>query len=95
MGQILFLINIIKKRLQHRCFTVNIAKFLGTSILKNICKRLLLHLTDFSEQLVFREAVFQNSLSNTFISNFYSTFVSLNTLISPNSFNTYRDSQAE
>ena len=48
--------NFIKKRLQHRCVPVNIAKFLGTPILKNIakflrtpilkniCGRLLLHL---------------------------------------------------
>ena len=34
--------NFIKKRLQHRCFPVNVAKFLRTSILKNICERLLL-----------------------------------------------------
>ena len=32
----------IKERLQHRYFPVNIAKFLRTPILKNICKRLLL-----------------------------------------------------
>ena len=30
----------IKKRLQHRCFPVNFAKFLRTPILKNICKQL-------------------------------------------------------
>ena len=35
--------NFIKKRLQHRCFQVNIAKFLRTPIFKNICKRLLLY----------------------------------------------------
>ena len=35
--------NFIKKRLQHRCFAVNIAKFLRTLILKKICERLLLH----------------------------------------------------
>ena len=29
-------------QLQRRCFPVNIAKFLGTSILKKICERLLL-----------------------------------------------------
>ena len=29
------------KRLQHRCFPVYIANFLRTSILKNICQRLL------------------------------------------------------
>ena len=34
--QINFLINFIKKRLQHRCFSVNIDKFLITPILKNI-----------------------------------------------------------
>ena len=33
---------LLKKRLQHRCFPVNIAKFLRTPTLKNICKRLLL-----------------------------------------------------
>ena len=47
---------------------MKIAKFLWTVILKNTCKRLRLHLTDFSEQLVFREAIFQNNLSNIFIS---------------------------
>ena len=34
--------NFIKKRLQHRCFSVNIAKYLRTPILKNFCKWLLL-----------------------------------------------------
>ena len=36
----LFLIKFIKKNLQHRCFPVNIARFLRASILWNICKRL-------------------------------------------------------
>ena len=35
--------NVIKKRLQHSYFAVNIAKFLRASILKNICERLFLH----------------------------------------------------
>ena len=34
--------NAIKKRLQHRCFSVKFAKFLRAPILKNICERLLL-----------------------------------------------------
>ena len=34
--------NLIKKKLQNRCFPMNIAKFLGTPILKNICERLFL-----------------------------------------------------
>ena len=33
--------NFIKNRIQHKCFLVKFAKFLGTSILKNICERLL------------------------------------------------------
>ena len=37
--------NFIKKRLQWRCFPANIVDFSKTPILKNICKRLLLHLT--------------------------------------------------
>ena len=36
--------NFIKRRLQHSCFAVNIAKFLRTLILKNICKRLFLYI---------------------------------------------------
>ena len=34
--------NFIKKRLQHWCFPMNIAKFLRTLILKKICEQLLL-----------------------------------------------------
>ena len=33
----------IRKRLQHRCFHVNIAKYLRTPILMNICQQLLLN----------------------------------------------------
>ena len=35
--------NFIKKRLQHRCFLANNAKFLRTPILKKFCERLLLY----------------------------------------------------
>ena len=35
--------NFIKKRLQRRCFPVNIPKFSRTPILKKICEQLLLH----------------------------------------------------
>ena len=34
--------NLIEKRLQHRCFPVNIENFLRTPITKNICEQLLL-----------------------------------------------------
>ena len=43
----LFLIKIIKKRLQHRCFPVKFADFLTTTISKNICKRLLLSISKY------------------------------------------------
>ena len=36
-------VQLFKKRLQHSCFPVNVAKFLRTHILKNRCKRLLLN----------------------------------------------------
>ena len=36
-------LNFIKNKLQHRCFPVNIAKFLKTPILKDISERLLLN----------------------------------------------------
>ena len=36
--------NFLKKWLQHRCFPVNIAKFLRTLILMKICEQLLLKL---------------------------------------------------
>ena len=85
--------NFIKKRLKHWCFPLNIEKFLGTAILKNICERLLLHLTDFSEQLVCRQAIFQNVLFLTYY--FYFAFVSFNTFISLSNFIAYRDSQAK
>ena len=39
--------NFIKKRLQHRCFSMNIAKFLRTTILKNNSERLLLFYSIF------------------------------------------------
>ena len=44
--------NIIKERLQRRCFPVNIAKSLGATILKIICKWLLLPLEVFCKEFV-------------------------------------------
>ena len=44
--------NFIKKRLQHGCFPVNIAKSLKAAILKIICKRLLLPLELFCKEFV-------------------------------------------
>ena len=38
--------SLLTKRLQDRCFHVDIAKFLKTSILKDICERLLLNFVD-------------------------------------------------
>ena len=41
--------NFIRKRLQHRCFPVKFAKFLGRTILKNICECLLLPFLGFTK----------------------------------------------
>ena len=41
---------VIQKRFQHRCFPVNIAKFLRTPILKNICEWLLLVILESLDQ---------------------------------------------
>ena len=38
--------NFIKEKLQRRCFPVKFVKFLETSVLKNICERLLLEMFD-------------------------------------------------
>ena len=59
--------NLIQKRLQHRCFSVNIAKSLKKTILKNICKRLLLYETGKKwswNKPVLKCGVSQESLSN-------------------------------
>ena len=45
-----FACNFIKKRLQHRCFLVKLAKLLRTSIFKNICERVLLQ--DITEKTI-------------------------------------------
>ena len=42
--------NFNKEILQHRCFPVNIANFLKTPILKNICEWLLLLIVIFSQE---------------------------------------------
>ena len=36
-------VSVPKKRLRHRCFPVKFAKFLRTTILRNVCKRLFLN----------------------------------------------------
>ena len=46
--------NLIKKRLQHRCFPVKLAKFLRKSILKNICERLLLKIITLRKKTIHR-----------------------------------------
>ena len=48
-------INFIKKRFQYRCFPVNIAKFSGALILKNICQRLLFLTKQFLPKKTFQD----------------------------------------
>ena len=50
--------NLIEKRLQHRCFPVNIVKFLRTCILKKICERVRLNKVLFVSHKGLKEALF-------------------------------------
>ena len=59
-----FQVNYIKKRIQHRCFPVNNAKFLRTPILKKICIKLLLVLV-FCKNRNARPTVFFIILTRT------------------------------
>ena len=61
----------IKKRLQHRCFPVNIAKSARTPNLKNICTRLLLHL--FSLSFLYRINLSVNKVTS--IENNFNSFI--------------------
>ena len=62
--------NFVKKSFQHRCFSVNIAKFLKMLILKKICKRLLLNNVklNYSSMKTVKQMVnvSQHSQGNTF-----------------------------
>ena len=49
--------NLIKKRLQHRCFPVKFAKFLRAPISKNIYERLLLSIDLFPKGCIFCETL--------------------------------------
>ena len=43
---------LLKKRLWHRCFPVNFAKFLRTPILQVICGKLLLHHIHYTVEII-------------------------------------------
>ena len=47
-------LTLLKKRLWHRCFPVNVAKFLKTPFLQNTSRRLLLTKIDKTEEMLFR-----------------------------------------
>ena len=53
--------NFNKERLQHRCFPVNIANFLKTPVLKNICEWLLLLIVIFSQENNYMQRCFDLS----------------------------------
>ena len=59
--------NIIKKRLQHRCFPVKFAKFLRTPILKNIYERLLFFVHDKVLVIGFYVQIEDNNAQATFL----------------------------
>ena len=64
--------NFVKKRLQHRCFPVDIAKFLRTPILKSISERLLFINIYYNKIHDFEK--FCKSATSTFIVNNKKTY---------------------
>ena len=58
--------NLIEKRLQHRCFPVNIVKFLRTCILKKICERVRLNKVLYVSHKGLKEALFSENYLNCF-----------------------------
>ena len=68
---------LFKKRFQHRCLPVNIAKFLRTSILKNICERLLVfYKLVISKRFLNPFLTFPKS-SATFASSLFNSFLNV------------------
>ena len=73
-----YTIAINKKRLQHRCFPVNIAKFLRTRILKNICGLLLLIIVIYCMKNLIK--LFRNQIG--LFARFHSLYQSLSHVVS-------------
>ena len=57
--------NFIKKRLQHRCFPVNIAKFLRTFVLKSACERLFEHFPTWANNIISNIGIEEDIFSNS------------------------------
>ena len=57
--------NFIKKRLQHRCFSVNIGKFLRTPVLKNICERLFERFPTWANNITSNRGIEEDIFSKT------------------------------
>ena len=57
--------NFIKKRLQHRFFPVNIAKFLRTPVLENICERLFERFPTWASNITRNMGIEENIFSKT------------------------------
>ena len=52
---------LLKKRLQHRCLSMRIAKFLRTPIFKNICKQLFLYFRILKNKFFLKNEKMANS----------------------------------
>ena len=57
--------NVSKKRLQHRCNPVNIAKFLRTTVLKNICERLFERFAKWASNITSNRGSAEDTFSKT------------------------------
>ena len=60
------LFNFIKRRHQHRCFPVNIAKFLRAPILHNVCEWLLLTFSNIYDSIFLKNQLTVNACSGKF-----------------------------
>ena len=57
--------NFIKERLQHRFFTVNIAKFIRTRVLENICEQLFERFPTWTSNITNNRGIKENIFSKT------------------------------
>ena len=57
-------VNLLKKRLWHRCFPVNFVKYLRTPFLQNTSGRLLLTKEELTKMVLEYQNKFDNILSN-------------------------------
>ena len=69
---------LLKKKLRHRCFPVNFAKFLGTTFLENTSGRLLLYFLGFADLRLENNFQITNNRSKYNLLDFFMHVIYLN-----------------